>query len=155
MRVARSPGPAASILPAGVTGLAIAIAIAIGLGLLAWTAVAALRGDFVAGCIGFLLLAAAFGYPLVSFEVGPYTLTLDRIALAILVAAFAVQRWLGRTAPKPLARADLWLGAFLAFVVLRTVTSDWRPSEQSAPPLWRLAAGYAMPAALAAPCSTR
>ena len=63
-----------------------------------WGAIFLLRGSLVGGCLAYLLVAACFGYEFLHFTVGPVPLTLDRVALAILLAAYLVQRWLGHTA---------------------------------------------------------
>ena len=63
-----------------------------------WGAIFVLRGSLVSGCLAYLLVAACFGYDFTHFKVGPVPLTLDRLALAVLLVAYVVQRWLGRTA---------------------------------------------------------
>ena len=114
---------------------------------LIWGTLALLRGSLVVGCLAYLIVAACFGYDFTSFDLGPAPMTLDRLTLCGLVVAFVVQLRLRRTAPKPWCGSDVFLGLLLAWLVISTLTHDFRadaPTRVS--PLWRLLAGYLIPA---------
>jgi O-antigen ligase len=112
-----------------------------------WLTWFALRGSLIAGCLVYLLVASCFGYPFLHFDLGPTVVTLDRLVIVGLAAAYIVQRSLRRTDPKPLQTIDKLLLAFLAVLTISTLTHDWRVTPGcDAPPLWRLATGFVMPA---------
>ena len=56
-----------------------------------WVVVFLLRGSLAGGCLGYLLITACFGYEFAHFPAGPVNLTLDRLAMAILLGAYVVQ----------------------------------------------------------------
>jgi len=119
------------------------IAVLVGL---VWAAVYLMRGSLVYGCLAFLVVGLCFGHELVSFDVGPIPLTLDRLVLAGVVVAYAVHRWLGIADPKPITRVEVVLLAFAGLLMVSTLASDWRvdaPGKVS--PIWQLVAGYLMP----------
>ena len=124
------------------------IAILLGFGLLAWGVVLAWRGSLLAGCVTVLVLGFCFNYHLVSFEVGPITMTLDRLALLGLVAAYGLARLRGRCDPRPVAILDGVLIAFVVFLLLSTLAGSWRGSPDFVSPHWRLIAGYLVPGVL-------
>ncbi len=112
-----------------------------------WGTLAVLRGSLVVACLGYLVVAACFGYDFLKFNLGPAPLTLDRLAFVGLVAAFVVQWRLGRTKPRPLCSSDVMLGLLLMWLTVSTLTHDFRtPSPDSVSPVWRLLAGYFIPA---------
>ncbi len=114
-----------------------------------WLTWFALRGSLIAGCLMYLLVASCFGYPFLHFDVGPTVVTLDRLLIVGLSAAYVVQRSLGRTDPKPLQTVDKLLLAFLAVLTISTFTHEWQVvAIGNAPPVWRLATGFIMPAIL-------
>ncbi len=111
-----------------------------------WLVWFAVRGSLIAGCLAYLLVASCFGYPFLHFDLGPTVVTLDRLVIVGLSAAYIVQRALRRTDPKPLETIDKLLLAFLAVLTFSTLTHDWRVTPGcDAPPLWRLATGFMMP----------
>jgi O-antigen ligase len=112
-----------------------------------WLTWFALRGSLIAACLVYLLVASCFGYPFLHFDLGPTVVTLDRLVIAAVLGAYLVQRALGRTDPKPAQAVDKILLAFLAVLTISTFTHDWRVTPGcDAPPLWRLATGFIMPA---------
>jgi hypothetical protein len=110
--------------------------------------VLALRGSLLAGCAAVLVLNGCFNYQLVSFELGPLTWTLDRIAVVGLAAAYGFQRWRGGTDAKALGAADWLLAALLALLVANTLLAGPRSDAGYVPGGWRLVAGYLVPATL-------
>ncbi|MBI1899797.1 MAG: O-antigen ligase family protein [Planctomycetia bacterium] len=109
------------------------------------------RGSTLLGCLAFLLMACCFGHPLLSFDLGPVPLTLDRLLLLLVIAAAAVQWHRGRMAPKPLAWVDKLLFVFVVVLGVSTFSGDWRTTlpgqvlTGQVPPAVRLVLGYLMP----------
>ena len=121
----------------------IAIAVAVGL---VWAAIFILRGSLVAGCLTFLLVNSCFGFYFFNFHVGPVELTLDRIALILVVTAYFIHRALGRTVPRPLGASDWTVLAFVGWLALRTFTGEWLMAPKGhVLPVWHLIVGYASP----------
>jgi O-antigen ligase len=116
---------------------------------LIWGTVLAVRGSLIGGCVVFLLTLTTLGHDFFNFRVGPLPLTLDRIALVGLAAAYVIQRWLGRTIPKPLTPLDGILFAFLGVLTVSMLAAGWQPpSPTEVSPLWRLIGGYLIPFAI-------
>lgn len=113
---------------------------------LVWGTLFVLRGSLVGGCLAVLLAACCFSHAFLEFDLGPVPLTLDRLALVLLVVAYVVQRWLGQADPKPLARVDVLVMLLACMLAVSTFSSEWRvaaPGDIS--PVWRLIFGYLMP----------
>jgi hypothetical protein len=129
-------------------------AVALGIAVLAAGILLALGGSLLAGCAAVLVLSTCFNHHLVSFELGSLTLTLDRLAVVGLVAAWAWQSWRGGVEPRPLVLADALLAALLALLVANTLISGPRSDAGYTPGAWRLVAGYLVPATLYAVART-
>ena len=111
-----------------------------------WGVALALRGSLVIGCLAYIFAACCLGHPLVHFDVGPLPVTIDRLLLACLMAAYGVQRGVGRTDPKPMTRDDWALVIFVGYLTVSTFIHDWRVTrEDQISPIWRLAGGYVFP----------
>ncbi len=89
-----------------------------GIAALIWGILGLSRGSLMGWCLVFLVVGVCFGYSFLTFKLGPVPLSLDRIVLLLLAAAYVVQRRLGRTDPKPLELTDKLLLAFLGVLVL-------------------------------------
>jgi O-antigen ligase len=114
-----------------------------------WAAAFALRAPLMAACLAFLLLAVCFGHEFLHFDLGPLPLTLDRVWIGVLLGTFLVQWRLGRTEPKPMARVDFVLLAFLTLVTASTLLAGATDeSNMAGSPLWHLVVGYLFPAVL-------
>jgi O-antigen ligase len=109
------------------------------------------RLPLVAGCLVFLLLTNCFSIEFARFEIGPVTMSLDRIFLIVLVAAYFVQRHF-REPPalrRRLAWDDVLLAAFAALVAISTFTHDWRtPPTSDIQIVQHLINGYLTPLVL-------
>jgi O-antigen ligase len=117
--------------------------------LIVWGIVYALRGSLLAGCVAFLIVGCCFNDYFFKFDVGPVTLTLERLLLAALVVVYAVQRCLGRTDPKAIGNSDVVLVGLLGFLTISLLTGDEISGRHGeVPPHWRLLAGYLMPAVI-------
>jgi O-antigen ligase len=90
------------------------------------------------------------GYYFWNAHVGPLPLTLDRLLLIGMVAAFVAQwRW-GRIERKPLTGTDWLLAAMLVVLTASTIfagTPDVLPKQVSSP-MWRLVMSFLVPATL-------
>ncbi len=124
----------------------LALYVIAGLLAVAWTAVFALRGSLVAGCLAYLTIAICFGHPFWHQNIGPVPVTLDRLVLLGLLAAYGVQWRLGRLDPKPPDRADWALLAFTAVLAISTARLPWHDGLPGGPEtVMRLLIGYLTP----------
>lgn len=111
-----------------------------------WGTVYVLRGSLFVGLIVMLVVGSCFGYQFTHFPVGPITLSLDRIAIAALAAAYVFQRLTGRIEPKPFTTQDYVMFAFLAVLSISTVYGFViGEGQEGVPAAWRLIAGYFIP----------
>mgnify|MGYP002622788960 CR=1 FL=1 len=116
---------------------------------LLWGLVFALRGSLLVGLIAVLLAGACFGHPFAHFDVGPITLTLDRLAIALVAGIYVVQRRLGRLDPKPLTAQEMVLLSLVGYLAVSTVYGGYTaPNADGFPGLWHLIAAYLMPATI-------
>lgn len=113
---------------------------------LLWAGVVVLRGGLIGTALLILLAGSCFGHPFFNLPAGPLPLTSDRLLLAVLLAQYVIYRRWGWTEPKPLAKADYLLGAFLVVLVASTLTHDLH--YRNAQPLSQLVFFYLMPAVL-------
>jgi O-antigen ligase len=133
-----------------------AILIFVGVAALVWGTIFALRGTLLAGCLIYLLLVNCFGVQFLRFDVGPTTISLDRLFVMLLAAMYAVHWRLGRTEPKPLTKVDLLFFGFLGLLTLSTIAQkllgnglEGRPGDKHAVPIvMHLVNGYLTPALL-------
>src|SRR3972149_2193268 len=117
---------------------------------LVWGAIYARRGSLAIGAAGLIVVAYVLGYNFWSQHVGPLPLTLDRVVLVGLVAAFVAQwRW-GRLEPKRFSGSD-WLLATLLVILTASMllagTPDVRTPDAFSP-TWRLVMSFVVPAVL-------
>jgi O-antigen ligase len=115
-----------------------------------WGILYARRGSLVLGCIALLVVGYVFGHAFWHTALGPLPLTLDRVMLVGLLAAFVAQcRW-GRIHLRPLTGSDWLLAAFLAVLTISTLSSGTPDvvSTTEGSPLWRLAMSFIAPAVL-------
>ena len=111
-----------------------------------WGAAIMLRGGLMAGCLVVLLAGSCFGPPFISLPMSPLPLTIDRALFGLLVVQYACYRRLGLADPKPLRPADWALGAFLAMLLLSTLTHNWQVRNNA--PLALVLFFYLMPAGM-------
>ncbi len=112
----------------------------------AWALWFVLRGSLVTGGVAYLLAVACFGHQFFRVELGPLTMTADRLVLGLLLVAYVVQRRLGQCDPKPWTKTEWLLGALLGALTLSMLGADWLNSPPGdATPLWRLIGGYIQP----------
>jgi O-antigen ligase len=114
-----------------------------------WWAVCARYGSLWVGCAAFVALGYVLGPPLWSPKVGPIPLTVDRVLLLGLGAAFLWQWRAGRLAATRLTRVDWLLMVAIAYFTLRCVATPAATINASeVKPLWRLVAAFWVPASL-------
>ncbi len=117
---------------------------------LVWGAIYACRGSLPCGAAALIVVAYVFGFNFWNEHVGPLPLTLDRVVLVGLVAAFVAQwRW-GRLDAKPLSGSD-WLLAVLLLVLTTSMLLAGTPKVRAAEgfsPTWRLVMSFVVPAIL-------
>jgi O-antigen ligase len=114
-----------------------------------WGTLAILRGSLVLGGLLVLLTAATLGHEFFAFEIGPLPLTLDRVALFALLAAYTLARRFGRTDPKPMQRVDWLLLTLVGYLFINMqVFEILLPMKTEVAPMWRLLAGYLIPATI-------
>jgi len=120
-----------------------------GLVAVVWGSLYALRGSLLVGCLVLIIVMSALGHPFFHTDIGPITVSLDRLLMPVLLLAYFVQRRLGLADPKPMMAADYLLLALIGVITVSTFTHDWRvQGPTGVPPMWRLIAGYATPAAI-------
>lgn len=123
--------------------------ILIGVAAAAAGCVLAQRGSLLMGCVMVLIVACCFSGVFMRVNVGWFTLSIDRVVFVWLIGASVLQRWLGRTDPKPIDHADVALAVLLIVLALSTFTADWRNAGLGvARPVGRLFAGYLLPTTL-------
>jgi hypothetical protein len=123
-----------------------ALAVLVGL---VWAPVFLLRASLVGGAVLFVVLSDCLGLEFLSIDAGPMNVSIDRLFLVALGAAFVVQRWLGRTQRRPWGREEAILAGLVALLVTSTFTHDWRlASLQAVPVVQHLINGYLIPLAI-------
>jgi O-antigen ligase len=111
-----------------------------------WGALFLVRGSLVAGALCTTITAACLGHAFLHWDAAGVPLTIDRLVLGVVLAAYFVQRMLGRTEPKPLSWADAVLLTLIAVFVASGTWNGWAGSRQDPyVPFWRLINGYLIP----------
>jgi len=114
-----------------------------------WALVFVLRGSLLAGCLAYLLLASCLGTDFYELDAAGVTLSLDRVFLVVLAAAYVVQRRTGRAARQAVCWADMALAALVVVLGLSALTHNWRQlGPDQVPIVQHLLNGYVLPAAL-------
>jgi O-antigen ligase len=117
---------------------------------LVWGTIYARRGSLALGAAALIAVAYVLGYNFWNQHVGPLPLTLDRVVLVGLGAAFVAQwRW-GQLERKPLSGSDWLLAVLLVILTASTLlagTPDVRAPDAFSP-MWRLVMSFLVPAVL-------
>jgi N-acetylglucosaminyldiphosphoundecaprenol N-acetyl-beta-D-mannosaminyltransferase len=114
-----------------------------------WGIVFARRGSLWLGCAAFITLGYVLGPPLWSPKLGPVPLTIDRLLLSALIAAYLWHWRTGRLGGGHWTAADWLLMATLVYFTVRcAATPAPLVLGSSVKPWWRLMAAFWAPAAL-------
>lgn len=114
-----------------------------------WGTLFVLRGSLFVGLILVLVLVSCFGHQFTHFDLGPITLSLDRLAIVGIAGAYLFQRLSGRLERRPFATQDYVLFGFLGILSVSTVYGlAIGDGQDEVPAAWRLIAGYFMPATI-------
>lgn len=120
-----------------------------GLAAIVWVIALVRFHDVLTGTAIFLVATSCFPPEYLSIKVAGLSLTLDRAWLLALFCQFAYDIWNRRSRIRKLSGTDLWLLLFLAWLVVRTITT---PIGQEIPgqpsTIMHLINGYLIPAGL-------
>lgn len=116
---------------------------------LVWGVLYARHGALLLGCAMVLFVSYTFGHVFWNAQVGPLPLTLDRLLLLGVAAAFAVRWWAGRLSIRRLTASDWSLAALLLLLVASALFSGQPDFSDGMTSKWgRLVANFIIPAAL-------
>jgi N-acetylglucosaminyldiphosphoundecaprenol N-acetyl-beta-D-mannosaminyltransferase len=114
-----------------------------------WGAVYARRGSLLLGCALLLFVSYTFGHVFWNTNIGPLPLTLDRIFLLGLAAAFAIRWRVGQLPIRRLTASDWALAAMLLLFVSSAFISGQPDFFEGMSSKWgRLIANFIVPAVL-------
>lgn len=113
---------------------------------LVWGAVFFRQTGLVGGGLAVLLAGTCFGHAFFHANFGPLPVTLDRVLLGIVVALYLLLVAWGCLERRGVDAQDLVLLGFMLFLMLSTITHDWRSHGFRAPA--SLLFFYLMPASL-------
>jgi exopolysaccharide biosynthesis WecB/TagA/CpsF family protein len=114
-----------------------------------WGAICARRGSLLVGCGLLLAIAYALGHEFWNVRIGPIPITLDRVVLLGLVAAFAYQWRYGGISIRPWTGADCILVAMLAVLTMSALLSGQPDITDGVTSKWgRLVTSFLIPALL-------
>ncbi|MEX0612217.1 MAG: WecB/TagA/CpsF family glycosyltransferase, partial [Pirellulales bacterium] len=121
----------------------------IALAAIVWGAIYAQRGSLLAGCGLMLAIGYVLGHEFWNTDVGPLPVTLDRLALAGLLAVLIVQWRIGRLTIRPLTAGDWVLVILLAVLAASALLSGQPDAAIGAASKWgRLVTSFVIPAML-------
>lgn len=113
---------------------------------LVWGTILATRGNLLLACVGLLIATATAGVYFLQFDLGGITLSIDRLAIVGLVAAFIFQWKLGKIEVRPWMAIDTVIAIFFGVLFFNTFTHDFRNIEPGqVPPVQHLINGYLIP----------
>ncbi|MBI1247750.1 hypothetical protein GC197_07850 [bacterium] len=116
---------------------------------LVWAIILATRGNLLLSCVGLLVATAAFGVYFFEFKLGGINLSIDRLAIVGLGAAFVVQWKLGRLELRPWMTLDTVIAIFFGVLFINTFSHDIRDlAPDQVPPVQHLINGYLIPLAV-------
>ncbi len=124
------------------------IAAIVAVAALVWGAALAPRVPLVVGAAGFVIVGYVFGFDFWNAHVGPLPLTLDRLVLLALAAAFAIQWRQRRLSPRPLTHCDWLLGGIIIYLAASALAAGPPAVAGAASPWGRLATAFVIPAVL-------
>ena len=120
-----------------------------GLAALVWAVAVVRYHDLITGTAIFLIATSVFPPEYVSAKICGLSATVDRVWLGALCGQFLYDLWNRRVRIRALTGSDIWLFAFLGWLILRTVTTpigNELPGQPST--VMHLLNGYLIPAFL-------
>ncbi|MFI4875736.1 MAG: O-antigen ligase family protein [Blastopirellula sp. JB062] len=96
---------------------------------LVWGTLGLIRGSLLHGCLALLAVTSTFGVLFFEFNAG-INLSIDRLALVGLVAAFVVQWKLGKVQLRPLVTVDYVLAALMTVIFVNCCFLPWGGESQ-------------------------
>jgi N-acetylglucosaminyldiphosphoundecaprenol N-acetyl-beta-D-mannosaminyltransferase len=125
------------------------VAAIVALAALVWGAVYARRGSLLLGCGMLLAVSYAFGHMFWNANIGSLPITLDRLLLLGLAAAFAIRWRIGRLSIRPLTASDWALAATLLLFAASALLSGQPDFSDGITSKWgRLIASLIIPAVM-------
>ncbi|HEX5472974.1 MAG TPA: WecB/TagA/CpsF family glycosyltransferase, partial [Lacipirellulaceae bacterium] len=123
------------------------VAATFALAAIVWGAICARRGSLLVGCGLLVVISYVFGHEFWNADVGPLPITLDRIMLVGLLAAFAYQWRFGGLKLRPMTGSDWMLVALLAIYIASAVLSGEPEITHGVTSKWgRLLTSFLLPA---------
>ncbi len=105
--------------------------------------------DILTGTAVFLIATSVFPPEFLSAKIGGLSATVDRVWLCALVGQFLYDAWNRRARIRVLTASDVWLFLFLAWLIVRTVTTPFGKELSGQPStVMHLLNGYLIPALL-------
>lgn len=112
-----------------------------------WVLVLAMRASALAACLVCITAVAILGVPFASWNVGPATISLDRLALLALPPFVLLQRCLTRQPRVQVKWHDLTLAGLLGLMAIQAIVIPWHTSHAAdMPPWFRFGSSFAAPA---------
>ena len=85
-----------------------------------WGSVLLKKTGLLGGCLTVMLVGSCFGYAYYHTDVGGFSVTADRVLLALLAIAFVAMGRLGLTERRQLDKMDITLLLFMGVLVIST-----------------------------------
>ena len=102
-----------------------------------WGAVWAARGSVVLGGVIYLIVSSILGPQFYSFELSGITVSIDRLILPAVLAAYFAQRFVfRRRVDWRLSRVDGVLLTFVAMLLISTFSHDWQRTGADQVPIF-------------------
>ncbi len=117
-----------------------------GLAMMIWAFVLVRYHNVLIGSAIFLIATSVFPPEFAQINVGGLSLTVDRAWLLVLILQYGYDLWTGKAKPRSPKGSDIWLFLFLAWLVLRTITTPIGEEISGQPStLMHLINGYLTP----------
>ena len=113
---------------------------------LVWTAVFFRRSSLLTSCTVLMIVGSCLGHAFFHRNVGPLPLTIDRLLWFGIVLQFLYMHRVNLDDPKPISRIDLMFAAYIVYLGLNTMLTDWQINGKA--PLAHWLFSYLMPAAV-------
>ena len=120
--------------------------ILMGLAAFVWGIAIVRYHDLITGTALFIVATSIFPPEFISAKVMGFSLTVDRVWLAALSGQFAYDFWTRRARIRQLTGSDIWLLLFIAWLIIRTLTTPFGNEIKGQPStMMHLINGYLIP----------